>query len=742
MKDALRSGVFAGQLAGLLIGLIETCFALSAVQSSGAPFYGLLLAPFFYWALLLPAGTLGGAAIGFSHRCWHSRDTLMVREWAIAEITQFRKGSLVILGWFWGTLLVLGSVCATGTLLHLYFEEIFRNQMLIGLVLTFAICIAELVLIGLVRHGIYLTGAMIVKLRTRGLDMWLSSGRLAIASGMIMIAGISVCAYALSTILTDIGIAPLLWLFAVPLIVLTAFATATATAQRWQSMAHINAWLIALPLGGLVAVLGLGEIEAVRQAAFVSDTPATKLATLYRALSDVDGDGASNFFGGLDCAPFDPAIGPFAREIPNNGIDDNCMAGDATWAEQNSDHELKNVKAYCEPPKGFPKRPNLVLITVDALRADHMPLYGYKRKTTPGIERHAKRGVVFERSYSQGTGTISSMPSVFTGKYPYQLKYTDDRMPPTISHKEITLAEHLKTAGYETLGVTQIYYSLKGRWNLLQGFDHVDMTLAHRKPIADRRISSPQTAEIALDLIERGQRSKKPYFLWVHFYDIHVSYLDHPEQKSFGDKRIDKYDNEILFTDRYVTKVLDVLLGPNQPPTVVVLAADHGDGFRSDRGRSNHAYGLFNELIHVPLIVWAPGAKPRRVDTPVGNIDITPTLINAAKLNRPYVRGHSLFPYLYEGYRDPDRLIFSAKTFGRGKRKRYRKSVTGMHWKMIRWITEKKEFLFNLDKDPKEKRNVVSRRRHRKTAAKLRRQIDLFLERNAIDTTDMEQKVE
>ncbi|MCP4678324.1 MAG: sulfatase-like hydrolase/transferase [Deltaproteobacteria bacterium] len=737
MKNIFRTGVFAGLSAGLFIGLIELCVAIVSVRSSGASFPGILLAPFFYWGLLLPAGALAGAAISLLYCCWYEGDALELRAGSINEIARFRKGSLKLLGWFWGILLAVCGVCAAGTLLHLYFEEVFNNQMLIGLVLVFSICILELVWFSLVRLSMYSLGILLVKLRAHSFGSWLNNVTLSIASISIIIAVLLSGIYIFAPVLSDIGPSVLLWLSALPLIMIVSIVCTVMLAPRWQSLRRVDTWLIALPVCGFMIAVGLGEINAVRQAALVTDTPATKLMTLYRVLSDVDGDGSSGLFGGPDCAPFDSAIGPHATEIPGNGIDENCVMGDAAYSREFIDHELVNTKAFSKPPESFPKRPNLVLITVDALRADHMGLHGYKRPTSPQIDRHAKQAVVFDRAYSQGTGTISSMPSVFTGKFSYQLNYIDDRMPPAISPRETTLAEHLKAAGYTTLGVQQIHYTLKGRWRLLQGFDHVDKTLAHKKPIADRRTTSPETLKIALELLKRGQKDKKPFFLWTHFYDLHSSYLEHPGQKSFGKKTEDRYDGELLFTDKYVGKLLDELLGPGKPPTVVILASDHGDGFRSDRGRNNHAYGLFNELISVPLIVWAPGAKPRRVDTPVGNVDITPTLLNAVGLNKPYLRGHSLFPYLYEGYRDPDRLVFSEKTFGRGKRKRYRKSATGMRWKMIRWITEKKEFMFDLKKDPKEKRNVVSK--HRKVAAKLRKHIDIFLERNSIDTLDLEQ---
>ena len=211
--------------------------------------------------------------------------------------------------------------------------------------------------------------------------------------------------------------------------------------------------------------------------------------------------------------------------------------------------------------------------------------------------------------------------------------------------------------------------------------------------------------------------------------------MEHPKQKSFGTNRIDLYDGEILYTDKYVGKLLKLVLDKREDPNLVILASDHGDGFESDRGKRNHGYGLFNEIIHVPLIVWAPGSRPQRVKTPVANLDIAATLINAAGLNKPYLRGHSFVPYIYNKYRDPNRLIYSADAYG-SKRVGYQRSVTGIRWKMIRWLKKNKEFLYDLKKDPKEKHNVIMK--YPNIAERLRRHLNLSIERDAADTLDLE----
>jgi arylsulfatase A-like enzyme len=710
IKDSLKTGALAGLVVGLLAGIAETILASTATDVSRAPLHGYLLEPFFFWALLLPAGVFIGAAFGFWFWCWHGRTTASLREGAIERFRAFQAGSLAPLGWFWAVGITAVCAIAAGAKLLAVFDETFNNRLLAGVVL---------------RRSFISLGHAMSALRSKRLGRLLRSTHLAILSLAVALSGLVAALAATWDTLEDIGIDTLVWLAALPAAFVVAFAVVVAGAPRWQNWRRLKIWMILTLLLGPVAATGLGELQAVRQAASLQDTPAGVVVSMYLAASDFDGDGASPFFGGGDCAPFNRLIGPGVAEIPGNGIDDNCMAGDAPVNTQ----KLRNASAYAPLPAGFPSRPNLVLITVDALRADHMSLYGYGRATTPRLDRHAKSGVVFERAYSQGSGTISSMPSLLTSKY-----YTDDRMPPAISPRETMLAEHLKKAGYTTMSVTSLGYANSGRWGLLQGFDVFDQTVSEPQP--NHNVTSPRILAIAEDLLHKGKKGRAPFFLWVHFYDPHGRYLEHEGQRSFGTSALDKYDGEVLFTDAHVGRLLDVLRAPNAPPTVIIFGSDHGDGFKEDRGRRNHAYGLYGELLHVPLVVWAPNAEPQRVDTPVGNVDIAATLVNAAGLKKPYLRGNSLFPYMYDGLRDPDRLIFSEKTFGQGAKKRYQKAVTGMHWKMVRWVNERREFLFDLKNDPREMRDVIQL--HPDIAAALRKQIDLIVERNAVDTLDLE----
>jgi hypothetical protein len=202
--------------------------------------------------------------------------------------------------------------------------------------------------------------------------------------------------------------------------------------------------------------------------------------------------------------------------------------------------------------------------------------------------------------------------------------------------------------------------------------------------------------------------------------------------EDYGDSLEDLYDGEVAFTDRHLGQFLDLVFERARTrPTVVILTADHGEGFPSDRGRKTHAYGLYGELLHVPLVLWAPGLAPARVDSPVGNIDIAPTLLHAAGVPEKGLPGRSLLDYAL-GHRDDQRYIFSEKTFGAGKGAggRIHKSATGKRWKYIYQFTEGRDLLFDLAADPKEKKELS--RRHRQVTAKLRRLMLDFMERTSM----------
>ncbi len=381
-------------------------------------------------------------------------------------------------------------------------------------------------------------------------------------------------------------------------------------------------WLSALvPMGG-VARAGAG----------------TRLGrfglTWLRRVTDVDQDGYSSLLGQGDCAPLDPAVYPTARDIPDNGVDEDCDGRDAT-ARSDGGGPPRVVPLYAPqvPVAGDGAALNVIWIVVDAMRADSMSVYGYDKPTTPYLQALAKEAVVFNHAWSQASATMLSIPSMLSGRLPGEMAWVrrDGRLSPADS--EVMLAERLSDLGYRT-GLIVHSYFFKHFKGMFQGYDDVENVWldGKMKPWFER--SSPIATTLAIRFIERDLAGaisgKRPFFLTVYYEDPHHTYASHDE--GYPDFRRPskvvqgilpkhrrakaRYDGEIAFADRHVGFLLEYLRATPKlwARTVVVVVADHGEEF-GEHGGSKHGRTCFRESTHVPLILRVPGVKPQRPQT-------------------------------------------------------------------------------------------------------------------------------
>ncbi|MBC8451396.1 MAG: sulfatase, partial [Planctomycetes bacterium] len=305
----------------------------------------------------------------------------------------------------------------------------------------------------------------------------------------------------------------------------------------------------------------------------------------------------------------------------------------------------------CGAAPSGPQRPNVLLITVDTLRQDHLGCYGYERPTSPHLDALAKSAVVFEDAQVQAPWTLPSLASLMTGleTTAHGCRSFHDALAPSYE----TLAERLFAAGYDTAAVASHVF-LGRDYGLDQGFVHFDDELVLEMTRSDEVISSPKITQKGLDFLaaQAGARdagSSRPWMLWLHYFDPHAEYLRHQGiSGQFGTQRpVDLYDGEIAFTDRWIGRLLDGLATHGfEQDTIVVFTADHGEEF-GDHGRVDHGHTLYRELLDVPLIVRVPGGTPRRVATMVRSIDLANTLLELTELP-PLREGHgvSLVPLL------------------------------------------------------------------------------------------------
>jgi arylsulfatase A-like enzyme len=296
--------------------------------------------------------------------------------------------------------------------------------------------------------------------------------------------------------------------------------------------------------------------------------------------------------------------------------------------------------------------PNVLFVSVDTLRADHMGVYGYERNTTPAIDAWAKGAIVFDEAQASASWTLPGLASVLTSLYTstHHCWKFNSRLDAAFT----TLPEILTDAGYDTMCVTSHVF-LARRYGLQQGFVHFDDEFAHPLEDPTEVITSEMVSEKGIRFLDEkaATADKTPWMLWLHYFDPHGNYNVHEGiSEEFGTEReVDRYDGEIRFTDLHVGRVLAKLdeLGLAEN-TLVVFFADHGEEFM-DHGGMRHGHALWRELVRIPLIVKAPGCAPRRVGDLVRSVDILPTVLDFIPPLRPPsdIEGVSLRPMLERG---------------------------------------------------------------------------------------------
>ncbi len=355
-----------------------------------------------------------------------------------------------------------------------------------------------------------------------------------------------------------------------------------------------------------------------------------------------------------------------------------------------------------------PRRPeaDVLLITIDALRADHVGAYGYKRPTTPNIDRLAATGVRFARAYSQAPHTSFSVASMLTGKYFPTLA----RLAPGETHDPI--ATVLRTYGWKTAAFyppavfyvdaakTKTYAATNFSFEYVK-FEYID---------AQRRV----------DQVLAYYDTVKPpkSFVWIHFFEPHEPYETHAGF-SFGAGDIDRYDSEIAYTDAAVGRLV-AEARKRRPGTIVVIAADHGEEFDEHGGRY-HGSTLYEEQLHVPLVVSIPGVPTGVVSDQVELIDVTPTVLNLLDIPVPArMRGTDLGPWLATPPAPASRLppAFAELEDRRMVVWRNEKLICDLHWGFCAY--------YDLATDPLEAHNIAEEKPER--AAVMRGLLDHWLD--------------
>lgn len=277
---------------------------------------------------------------------------------------------------------------------------------------------------------------------------------------------------------------------------------------------------------------------------------------------------------------------------------------------------------------------DLLLVTIDAVRADHVGSYGYARNTTPAIDALGDHGAVFEAAYTATPHTSYAVSSLMTGKYMRSL------MRQAVGGKSETWAKLLRQYGYRTAA----FYPPAVFFVDRAAFEH------YERSAFDFEYSKVQFSG-ASERVEQVKaylgdtRPDERLFIWVHLFEPHEPYVPH-DAHPFGDRNIDRYDAEIAAADAALGEIV-AMVRRQRPRTVVMVSADHGEEF-GDHGGRYHGTTVYDEQVRVPLVINAPGlVEPRRISEAVSLVDLLPTVLGGLRIPiSPRVRGRDLGPLL------------------------------------------------------------------------------------------------
>ncbi|HEX6863415.1 MAG TPA: tetratricopeptide repeat protein [Thermoanaerobaculia bacterium] len=335
----------------------------------------------------------------------------------------------------------------------------------------------------------------------------------------------------------------------------------------------------------------------------------------------------------------------------------------------------------------------IILISIDTLRSDRLPAYGYGKIQTPAIDGLAKDAILFERAYSHYPLTLPSHVSILTGELPSVHKIRDNVGYQFESARHPYLPRLLKQAGYET-GAAVSAFVLRPETGLAEGFDAYEGDL---RPETGQSLDSvirsgAETLKLALPWIR--ERAAKPFFYFFHIYEPHAPYNP-------------TYEADVAAADKVIGDLLAELkrLGIYDRATIVLLS-DHGEGL-GDHGEKQHGIFLYREMIQVPLMIKLPGAERggERVPVPAQLVDVAPTLLSLAGVEVPEeLTGSSLLELPEEPRRIYSETFYPRIHFGWS-------DLASLVEDRFHYIEAPESELYDLEADPGETRNVLAAER-------------------------------
>ncbi len=356
-------------------------------------------------------------------------------------------------------------------------------------------------------------------------------------------------------------------------------------------------------------------------------------------------------------------------------------------------------------PSAAEKKTNVLLITLDTMRADYLSCSGSKKVHTPHLDRLAERGVNFTRARTSVPLTLPAHASIMTGNYPPVHGVRDNgafRLP----EEQLTLAELLRGRGYETAAFIGAFV-LDRQFGLAQGFDHFyggdwSTISGPGDPSAERR-GDAVFDDYSIWISSRA--GGRPFFAWVHLYDPHAPHNPpEPFRKKYPDN---PYAGEVAYTDAVVGKIVgDLESRKLLDSTLIAVVGDHGEGL-GEHGERTHSLLIYNSTIHVPMLLHVPGRTPsgKKVEDLTRTIDLAPTILDYLGLPPTFGQGASLRPVVEGKQLDVENLAYSESLY----------PSLNLGWSELRaleagdhrFILAPRSELYDISKDAAERTNLI-----------------------------------
>lgn len=347
---------------------------------------------------------------------------------------------------------------------------------------------------------------------------------------------------------------------------------------------------------------------------------------------------------------------------------------------------------------------NLLIITIDTLRADHVGVYGYKKIKTPNIDTLGKNGVLFSQAFCHVPLTLPSHCSLFTGALPIFHGVRDNgyRLPSF----NVTLVEIMKEKGYKTAAFVGAF-PLDSRFGLDNGFDVYDDLYGSKNIVRDLSFIERKAEEVNEKAMEwLVQNQNKKFFIWIHYFDPHTPYEPPPPFKNEYIGR--EYDGEIAYTDAIIGELIDKLDQLKLTDhTLIILTSDHGEGL-GDHNETTHGIFVYDSTLRVPLIFHNPKMLPKNRVVPdqLGLIDIMPTVLDLMGFEKkPDVQGKSFKSAIFKGKSSPDKFVYIESVAAMMDRNwAPLQGIRSQEWK---YIDAPIPELYDLKNDPEEENNII-----------------------------------